>query len=401
LQLSVDGCGQYKFKIQTTNYDNTVNPPTTCTSVDTLTINIETAKTVRAGADQVKCPSEPIGLNGNDPYCNAIGTWTQIHCSNLNYYQVTIDDIHNPSTQLTIKAPNDTICPPDTLCFVWSFASEGDCDLSDTTRIIIRDSCCYVEPCAQNIHVISECSQNHAILTVTSDQGVLNPNEYTIIWTPGGQGNPINLNLPPNGTVYYSVEVYKIVDGDTLCHTVLPGFVHCPEIGCGAHVVESCDQCGNVILTLVDAQTGNIIPPTTYLHEINWHIYGGGAGSLGFYTSTQNPVVIQQDAHYALNYQHYVYPPNVPNVPGYQTSICVFNIPKTPVSITCPGPCENFNDFFIAGCGDNLDISLNLDFPPGCQSFCGSQGTAGTLGVFHKSNNMPVNAALFTIKWKY
>ncbi len=391
LQLDVTQCGNcgvFEFKIDVITFDPILQVATPCTTTIYLTIRIETAKEVDAGTDQIKCPGDEILLHASNPYCTAEGTWTRVNCTGNNYYTVNLGDIHDPLMEIDIIDPvSDTICPPDTLCFVWSFTSNsGQCDLSDTTRVYIRDSCCFVEPCAQNLHVSTECVEGHVTLTLLSNQGVLNPNEYTIIWTPGGQGNPVNILLPPNGTVYYNVQVFKVVGNDTICYAVLSGSANCPVEGCGAHVVESCGPNGNIILTLVNGQ-GNIILPSTY-DEIFWSVYANGNSS--YSVNLQNPITIQQDACYSVRYQHII-PPHILE--------CVFNFPKTCPTITCPGPCENFNDFFVAGCGDNLDISLNLTFPPGCQSFCGSQGTSGMLGVFRKSTNQPVNPAQFNITW--
>ncbi len=394
LQLNVNGCGQYKFKIEATNYDYAVIPPTVCSSIGYLTINIEAPQQTTAGTDQVKCINEPIRLNANSPYCYAVGTWKQVNC---NPCTITFSDEHDPNAQIFLNG----LVPPANLEFEWSFESvNGDCDLSDITMVEVKDC---ITPCPSRISVVTTCVGDSIVLTaIDGNNNIIDASVYDVVWTPYGlTGNPVTvLYVPP---VNYTVEVTLFINDEKICFASVSGTANCVQTpqGCGAKVIERCDDCGNIILTLVDANTGEVIIPTTYEHTIRWVVFGGGANDPnGIPHPQENPIVIQQDACYTLKYEHYYYRDNVPHVPGYQDSICVFNLPKTCVSIRCDGPCSDFNDFFIAGCGDDLDVMLNLTFPGGCYNVCNAYTTAGTLGVFHTSTGLPVDPLLYNIVWK-
>ena len=181
---------------------------------------------------------------------------------------------------------------------------------------------------------------------------------------------------------------------------LLSGIVpaRCDTSGCGVKVVERCDDCGNVLLTLVDAVTGIPVVPTPYVHEVNWRVFGSGPNDNSPVPHNgQNPIIIPPGACYSLSYTRYYY--SGPPIPGTWTDICEFKIgPVCPPA--CEGPCEGFSDFFIAGCGDAQDAALNLAFPNGCQNVCNSvSGTSVTLGVFRKSTGLPVGPP-YQIVWK-
>ncbi|MBK7936602.1 MAG: T9SS type A sorting domain-containing protein [Lewinellaceae bacterium] len=258
----------------------------------------------------------------------------------------------------------------------------------------------------KDISVVGECRGDQVILTVLDRNGdPFDPTQYLINWTTNGTNttgvNPITVNA---STVDYIVEVLYI-DGDVaFCVNSDTGRIVCDTIpsGCGITVTESCDSCGNVVITAVFEGTNIPVPPTNYLHEFYWWVYGGPGDDDGVLYQDVNSITIHADACYSLMYHHYVYPPGVPQVPGYHTSICKFQISKRCVTVECPGSeCENFPTFFIAGCGDDLDQSLNLTFPGNCQSACGPYiGSSVTLGVFYTSNNQPVDPGLYNITWE-
>lgn len=402
LNLTVEDCGEYVFEIVVKSYNYNVVPPVECTTTGYLSIIIEETKPVTAGTDQVKCCNEPIRLNGNDPFsCGAVGTWKLLGCS--TGCSVTIVDPNDPNTQVYVNESCEKM--PVTLEFEWSFASQDpSCNLSDVTQVTVNNC---VTPCDRfSISVQSECKDGQVTLTAIDNNGfVLNPSVYTINWTIDGApatGNPLTVPYP--GTpVAYNVTA-ELSYNDVKCYGTASGTVTCvePPNGCGIWIEESCDECGNVVLTAVDAN-GNTVVPTPYVHTFRWVVYGGGPGDNSGMPpiNNQNPITVPPGSCYSLLYEHFYYHSGSDPIPGTWDSICRLELPITCVSIECPGPCENFPDFFIAGCGDILDVSLGLTFPSPCYSVCASAyGGSGTLGVFYVGSNLPVDPNLYNIVWE-
>ncbi|MBV6440368.1 MAG: T9SS C-terminal target domain-containing protein [Haliscomenobacteraceae bacterium CHB4] len=401
LQLSVDGCGEFVFRIEASEYNFEVFPyELLCQDADTLTITIEESKPVTAGTDQSKCCNEPIRLNGNNPYsCGSQGTWTLVSCS--NGCTVTIDNPHDPNTQIFVN--EDCSNMPVTLQFQWSFSSEESfCKLADTTVVYI-DSC--IIPCENlDVNVITECVEGRIILTAVDDNGQkLSPYTYSIIWTgnfPTQSGNPVAVQ-DPGSAINYTVQVTLVAPGSDTCNLFESGTAQCSfdTLYCGIRITERCDDCGNVILTAVD-ENGNPVPPTPFLHTFRWVVYGGPGDDSGVSDGYENvnPITVHAGACYSLLYEHFEYPPGAEPIPGTWTGICRYQSPIFCVSDSCPGPCGEFPDFFIAGCGDVLDLSLNLTFPPGCYNVCSGPYASATLGVFFKGTNNPVTG--YDILWE-
>ena len=402
LNLSVDDCGEFIFEIEVKSYNYNVVPPLICTTTGFLTITIEESKPVTAGTDQIKCCNEPIRLNGNDPFnCGAVGTWSLVSCS--SGCTVTIVDPHDPNTQIYVN--EDCSNMPVTLDLKWSFSSQDpSCDLSDITQVTVNNC---ITPCTGlEVTVVSECIEGTIVFTALDNNGfILNPNVYTIIWTIDGSpyaGNPVSI-VYPGHSVAYSVDVTLIFNNERVCFDNASGTANCvqPPSGCGIWIRESCDECGNVILTAVDAY-GNTVPPTWFVHHFRWVVYSGPGDNAGVVYNSMNPITVHPGACYSLLYENFTYPPGSTPIPGTWIDYCRLEVPKTCVTITCPGPCQNFPDFFIAGCGDALDVSLGLIFPAGCHNVCGSSYSgSGTLGVFHTSTGLPVtDFSLYNIVWE-
>lgn len=404
LSLSVDDCGEYIFEIVVKSYNYNVLPPVVCTTTGYLSIIIEEAKPVTAGTDQVKaCCTETIRLNGNDPFsCGAQGTWTLLGCS--SGCTVEIVDPHDPNTQVYVEGECNE--EPITMQFQWSFSSQDPtCNLSDVTQVVVNP--CIPTCDSLDIDVLSECLDSTVELTVVDEFGaVLNPFLYTITWVVDGNpytGNPVSV-LYPGHTVVYSVDAALIYHDEKLCFARLTDSVTCkvPPHGCGIWIEESCDECGNVILTAVD-ENGDLVVPTPYVHNFRWVVYGGGPGDNSGLPpiNNMNPITVAPGSCYSLLYEHFYYRPGSDPIPGTWDSICRLELPITCVTTNCPGPCENFPDFFIAGCGDMLDVSLGLTFPSPCYNVCASaySGSA-TLGVFYVGSNLPVDPNLYNIVWE-
>ncbi len=391
LQLQVQDCGVYKFKIVVHSIG--YNPTTTCTTTDYLTITIEVAKPVTAGTDQMKCCNEPIRLNGNNPYsCGAVGTWTLLNCS--NGCTVTFVNPHDPNTQVYVN--HDCSDLPITLDLEWSFSSQdASCNLSDATRVVIND--CLVDCDPLNVKVGWVCIDGQVVLTaLDNNDNVLSPYTYRINWIVDGTpipGNPIS--VPYAGTpVNYQVKVDLIVGEEVKCTGTASGIATCGEtpLDCGIRIVESCDACGNITLTAING-SGVPVSPVQYLDVFHWYTYTGpGDISPLAVPGNVNPITVPPGACYSLLYEHFTYPPGAPPIPGTWTDICRLNVPITCTTIICQGPCEDFGNFFVAGCGDVLDATYNLIFPQNCYNVC-SSGTPGsaTLGLFYKDTKLPVS----------
>lgn len=396
LALNVQDCGEYVFEIRAS--PATLN---TCVAIDTFRIIIETPKPVTAGTDQVKCCNEPIRLNANNPYnCGAIGTWSLVNCS--NGCSVTFVDPHDPNTQMFVN--DSCVNMPVTVYLQWSFASEDNsCNPADTTRVTVND--CIV-PCNNlDVNVTSDCNDSTVTLTVYDQNGnLINPFAYSVNWTVGSTiypGNPVT--VPYNGVpLNYFVNVILYSGTSIRCQDTHSGVTDCPTnpSGCGITILESCDECGNVVLTAVDSN-GNVVPYAFFKDHFRWVVYSGpdDLGS-GFVHNNVNPITVHPGACYSLLYEHYTYASSGPTNPGTWIDYCRWELPKTCVTTVCPGPCRDFPDFFIAGCGDILDLSLGLTFPAGCQSVCGTYTSSGMLGVFHTSTNLPVDPTQYNILWE-
>ncbi len=402
LQLQVDGCGQFVFEINASTSNYSVSPPIICTTTRVLTITLEEAQPVSAGTDQIRCCVDPdIRLNGNNPFeCGAEGTWKLVYCS--SGCTVDFDDPHDPNTGITIH--DDCANLPVILDFEWSFNSEDpSCLLADTTRIILDSICCTSCDCPE-YHVDWSCVNGRVTLSLLDQNNhLIDDGDYTILWggNATGTANPVSVAAPAGQTIHYTVEVYRQDGEQKLCYDSLYGDARCDTIACGVRVVERCDSCGNTIVTLVDANTGLPIVETWFVHEIRWKIYGNGPNDNSPSPHNgENPIIVPPGACYELHYVRYYYANGQPYpIPGTWTDICKFDLgPVCPPS--CDGPCEDFNDFFIAGCGDALDQSLNLTFPANCYNVCNSvTGWTVTLGVFHKSTGLPVLPP-YVVRWE-
>jgi hypothetical protein len=165
--------------------------------------------------------------------------------------------------------------------------------------------------------------------------------------------------------------------------------------------VESCAASGETIVTLIDNLTGLPITPGIGDHEITWTVFSDSSNNAGDIISMVNPITIHNGACYSLDYVHFEYPPNVPHLIQYHTGICNYNLPRTCESIDCQGPCTEFNQFMVAGCGDILDIGLDLLFPEFCKTVCSPNSTYGTLGLFYNyPPYAPVSPDDYFITWK-
>ena len=407
LQLQVDGCGQYVFEINAKTYNYAVSPPIVCTTTRILTITLEEAQPVSAGTDQIRCCVDPdIRLNGNNPFeCGAQGTWKLIYCS--SGCTVDFDDPHDPNTRITVH--DDCRNLPVVMDFEWSFNSEDpSCLLTDTTRVTLDSICCTSCHCPE-YHVNWACVEGQVVLTLLDQNNTpIDATVYTVNWnvngTPGST-NPFAVSATPGVPMPFTVEVYLVENGNRVCSDMLTGSAYCPPTqpeGCGVRVVESCDECGNITLTLVDIVTGLPVVEIPFVHEIRWLIYGEGADDtspLG--VPHVNPITLPPGACYKIDYRRYYYAPGQQPIPGTWTDICDFEEGPICPAIECPGPCQNFPDFFIAGCGDVLDQTLNLTFPGGCFNVCNSvTGSYVTLGVFHTSTGLPVDPTQYNIVWE-
>lgn len=401
LNLTVEDCGEYIFEIEVASYNYQVSPPLKCSSTGYLTITIEEAKPVTAGTDQVKCCNEPIRLNGNDPFsCGAVGTWKLLSCS--NGCTVTIVDPHDPNTQIYVNESCEKM--PVTLQLEWSFASQdASCDLSDVTEVVVDDC---VVPCDPlDVTVSYKCKDGQITLTASGNGYVINPYTYSVSWVIDGvpyPGNPVTVTYP--GTpVNYSVNVAFTSGTGIRCQGSAEGVAACvtPPSGCGISILESCDDCGNVVLTAVDAN-GNVVPYAFFKDHFRWVVYSGPDDlGAGYVHNNVNPITVHPGACYSLLYEHFTYAPGGQPIPGTWIDYCRWELPKTCVTTVCPGPCRDFPDFFIAGCGDILDLSLGLTFPAGCQNVCYGSSTGGTLGVFHATPPyLPVDPTQYNILWE-
>lgn len=404
--LTLNGFGDYVFRINA--YTTTYNPTITCTDTKILTVRVRGPQPVSAGTDQIKCFNETIRLNGNDAYGGSIsGTWKQVNCGVLPC-SVTFADAHDPNTQIFLNGITINDLPLD-LFFEWSYDSQDpSCDLKDVTKVTVTD--CRV-PCENlGLHVNAICTDGKMILTAVDNAGnEIDESIYTVAWTGSTPDFPILHQNPvtitdPGAVVSYSVKISLITGEVETCINIASGTYQCvpEESGCGITIKERCDECGNVILVAVDNVTGLPVPPSTYNDEFYWTIYDDGPTDMNKrYVNGQNPITVGHNACYSLRYVHYTYPPGVPHVPGYGT-LCRWESTRRCVSVNC-FLCEDFPDFFVAGCGDDLDQTLGLTFPANCQSVCSIGGLgsgSGTLGVFRASDNSPVSTADFNIVWE-
>lgn len=382
----------YVFEIYAAWIDPITND--TCSITDTLVINLFTPVQVTAGSDQIKCFNDIIILNGNNPYNGQInGTWKQVNCgSNCN---VTFADPNNPNTQIFLTGITWSDLPLD-LYFEWSFTgTDTSCTFTDTTRVHIDD--CLLPCDGAGLQIVSKCIGDSIVLAVVNQFGFPIGYPYSILWNDGQTVNPVTV-ANPGGIYSYAAVITLTINDNRICIDTLSGRIECEQqpVICGIKLVESCDDCGNVVVTAVD-EHGNPVLPAAYLHTFRWVVYGNPNDPTGVVYQNTGSITVHPGACYSLLYEHYYYSnPNGTPIPGTQDSICRYQFPKTCVSIECDGPCENFPTFHIAGCGDDLDILHNLTFPPGCQVNC--NGLSGTLGVFDENWN-PVTAPYY-ITWE-
>lgn len=396
-QLKLIGPGDYDIMIRAVSNVNGVS----CADTAYLKVRIRIPQPVDAGEDQVKCYNDPTRLNGTDSYQNGIqGTWSQVNC---NPCTITFADPHDRNTQIFFTGITPANLPVD-LFFEWTYSSEeSTCKLADTVKVTVLP--CRV-PCDNlGLNIKTQCLEEKIVLTAFNSQGYeIDESIYQIQWTGSASEFPI-INTNPVSVsnaspVSYTLEVWLNEGGVPTCYNTLSGVASCDTApsGCGVRVIERCDECGNVEVFVID-EDGNPVQPAQYEHELRWVVYGNLLDPVGKVYTNENPIKVHPQACYSLQYDRYVYPENVPHVPGYHESICEFDLPVTCVSISCPGPCQDFPTFFIAGCGDDLDQLLNLTFPDGCHNVCGSvNGSSGTLGVFNSGNN-PVTSG-YHILWK-
>lgn len=385
--VALDGCGEYVFKLDFMTFTNPI-----CTTTVYLTFILEQPKTVSAGTPQKKCYNETIRLNGNMPYGpNITGTWTQIDCPSgtPNTNSATFSP-HDPNTVVSHGLSWNDL--PKRICFEWSFGSENPiCDLSDVTWVDV-DQC--LAPCP-DIQVVSICENNIIKLTALDGNGNLLPDVYNINWTitNGTPTTPPNANpqlIPyPGNLISYQVDVSLVINDETVCEKTADGRADCGRVECGARVVEKCDECGMIVVTLVDAITGDPIVIQNYEHEVTWWVNG-------HQIKNQNPIKMAPGSCYKMKYFRYTYPPGSPHVPGLAT-ICEFDIDETCPTLECPGPCNDMPDFFLAGYGDAVTNSLGLPFPSGSYSFCSGNGLYGTIGIFSSTS---FNPADYIITWE-
>lgn len=395
------GFGDHSFTIEAIGYNYDVNPAVFCTTQVVLTFIIRGPENVSAGTDQIKCFNEVIFLNGNDPYDGiATGTWSLI--SSIPTGLSASFSPHDPNTQVFLTGVNQSDLPV-TLKFRWSFNNaQSGCDLSDDVCITIHD--CIV-PCPASIYVTSICDGDKIILTAYNAGGsILDPGVYDINWTATNgtpttsTGNPFTVTIPPGASVEYTVTSVLVFNDEVICTLRATGTAQCQPLVCGITIRESCDACGNVVLTIVD-EDGNTVPPTMFVNEIFWYVYGSGPDDNSAILHQQvNPIVVNPNACYKLKYNRFYY--SGQPIPGTWYDICKYESPKTCVSISCPGPCSNFPEFFVAGCGDLTDLALNLPFSSVCDDVCDG---FGTLGVFYYNalgQIVAANPADFNILWK-
>ena len=384
----------YVFEI----YSAWVNPLTndTCSLTDTLYINIFTPAKPTAGSDQFKCFNEATLLNGSDPYGGQVqGTWRQVNCGGS--CTVTFSDPHDRNAQVFFTGINWNDLPVD-LYFEWSFtATDTNCHFSDTT--IIHVDSCLIACDSIGLSVAAKCIGDSIKLVVLDKYGHLIGYPYLVLWNTGQTGNPVTVADPGN-VFNYAAQVVLLVNNRKICVDTIFGSIQCDStpLLCGIRLVESCDRCGNVVVTAVD-ENGNPVPYWAYHDTFRWVVFGDPTATSGVVHQNVGSITVHPGACYTLLYEHYYYPnnPHIPQVPGTQDSICRIQFPKICVSIECEGPCDTFPIFHIAGCGDDLDLLHNLTFPSGCQSI--SNGISGTLGVFDENWN-PVNPSPYTITWE-
>lgn len=390
----IGGC-KYSFKVNVTFTNYSVIPAFSCSQPIILNVYISAPKNVSAGTDQIKCPKDPIRLNGNQPFdCNISGTWKQIppfppNCQDT----VIIENPNDPNTRILIK--NDSCCNYD-LFFEWTFNSEdSDCSLSDTTKLHIK--CCTGTPtCVQGITVKSLCKDGKIILTAYDDLGNQLDPSYQVIWTIDnnpltGSINPYTHNGP--GPIQYRVFVSRAYQDTIICAFEKNGKAGCPPTKCGIRIEENCDSLGNVKVTAIDLSTNLPVTPGQYIHRLYWRVYSA-PNVPGILRQDVNPLIVHHNACYSLYYEHHYFPAGSLPTPGREDSICRFELPITCVSVDCPGPCKDFPDFTMAGFGD----ALNLPFPPGSVQVCNNTNGNGTLGVF--LNGAPVTTPPYNILWK-
>lgn len=385
--------GDYRFKIELIAKDGLGQ---TCSKTIYINIQVREPSLVTAGTDQVKCYNEPTRLNGNHPYSGNIdGIWAQVNC---NPCTITFADPKEPNTQIFMSGIDPSSLPV-TLYFEWSFNNEdSSCSTSDTTEVTINP--CIV-PCNSNLSVVYEC-QNDKITfeLIDSNNLIVDESVYDIVWLVSGAtqiGNPVS--VPNTGlAINYTINATLIYQDSIVCNFRTSGSAACqsPPSGCGITIIEMCDSCGNITVKAVD-DLGNIVLPTNFEHEFRWRVFGDGPNDLSYVAKSSNPITVNPNACYELTYDHFTYAPGIPHVPGAGT-LCRYEMPKQCVSVHCPEPnCEGFN-FYVAGCGDDRDVTLNLAFPPNCTNV--TNGLWGTLGVFNAVTNQPIDPNSVDILWK-
>ena len=380
--------GDYTFEIQLTTSDGN------CTSSVVFDVFVRSEEQVNAGTDQVKCVNEPTRLNGNTPYDVGVqGTWTQINC---NPCIAEFVDANDPNTQILLPGIDQVTLPTD-LEFQWTFNSQDDCDLSDVTTVTIQDC---VFPCDNFVvDVVVECAEETITLTANTSTGFfIDPNVYDLDWKISGvpyTGNPIVI---PNVMTFeeYVVEG-SFVDGmGNSCNFSAEGIFNCgpPELECDVAVIETCDENGNVTVSVVD-EDGNLVPPTTFLHMFTWRVIddvNGGSTIL----SDVNPITISPANCYSLRYERWYFSPGVPQLPGLWDSICVKDMETVCPDIQCA--CSDFPSFLIIGYEDDKYYTYNPTFPEGSSGICEGINNFGTLGIFNLDGT-PIDTDLYNIAW--
>lgn len=387
------GCGDYTFRIDIIPFF-TSDPA--CKKTIFITVSLRAPKPVSAGTPQEKCYNEPIRLNGTIPYGPGVqGTWKQVDCPGSDPSSGTaVFSEHDPNTLVSHGLAWGDL--PKRLCFEWSFSSEDTtCNLSDITWVDVEQ--CTI-PCPRP-HVKSVCEEDRISLTLLDANDVPIGAPYNIHWTISG-GTPLTgLNENPlvvlNGgnPVTYTAVMTLVIEEEKVCEETVSGVATCGPEGCNARVVESCDACGMIKLTLVNIQTGQTIVPHTYDDEMTWWVNGQQH-------KNENPILISPGSCYKLQYFHYTYTAGEPHVPGL-ADICEFEVEETCPTLECPGPCSDFPTFIVAGYGDALATSLGLVFPPNSYSFCGTAyGLYGTIGVFTMPGGVAVDPGAYDILWE-